>query len=263
MDPNKNILSCRPGSYGKYALHAYEHLAEIGVKFVEVDVPPVGQEEMLKDIFEEFDLHAGSVVGHFDAKTLKNDAKLREAATSQAEAAKNFDARVMFASINPKKMKEAAWVNALRIIGDIFEKHDLVLSMETHPPLVLNGDVGKHTMELVDHPRVQINFDTANMYYYNETGDLDAVAELNKVLPSVASVHLKETDGKFHSWCFPALGEGIVDFPQIIERLNAHGFYGPFTMEIEGIKGEDLTLELAKERVANSVQYLREIGAIR
>ena len=35
-------------------------------------------------------------------------------------------------------------------------------------------------------------------------------------------------------------GEGIVDFKTVFDRLNAHGFHGPFTMEIEGVEGESL-----------------------
>ncbi|MHA1730799.1 MAG: sugar phosphate isomerase/epimerase family protein [Promethearchaeota archaeon] len=261
MEPEKNILSCRPGSYGNYSLYAYEHLAEVGVEYVEIDVPPAGQEGGIRDILDEFGLKVGSVVGQFDAKVLKNEKKLRAAAENQANGAKNLDARIVFASVNPGKMKEADWVAALRLVGDVFEKYDLVLSLETHPPLVPNGAGGKRTMELVDHPRVRVNFDTANVYYYNE-GDVDSSVELDAVIDYVASVHLKETDGKYHSWCFPALGEGVVKFPEIIEKLNARGFHGPFTLEIEGVKGEDLTLELAKRRVEDSVAYLRRIGAI-
>jgi len=44
------------------------------------------------------------------------------------------------------------------------------------------------------------------------------------------------------------------------ELLNARGFYGPFTIEIEGIKGENLTLEQMLERMEKSVQHLRECG---
>jgi inosose dehydratase len=132
--------------------------------------------------------------------------------------------------------------------------------LETHPELVLNGKVGKASMEDINHEAIRINFDTANMYYYNK--GIDSSVELDHVIKYVGSVHLKETDGKFHSWCFPALGDkrGVVKFPAIVKKLNDAGFFGPWTMEIEGVKGEGQTLDLAKKRVADSVAYMRSIG---
>jgi sugar phosphate isomerase/epimerase len=108
---------------------------------------------------------------------------------------------------------------------------------------------------------VRVNFDTANVYYYNR--DVDAVTELKKLIEYVASVHLKETNGQYETWHFPALGKGVVDFPEIFRLLNARGFYGPFTMELEGIKGEEWDEAATIQCVADSVAYLRRIGAMK
>ena len=85
---------------------------------------------------------------------------------------------------------------------------------------------------------------------------------MNKVINYIGAVHLKDTNGGFREWYFPALGEGVVKFPEIFRILNTRGFYGPWTMELEGIQGETLTEEGAKERVASSVRYLRSIGVL-
>ena len=85
---------------------------------------------------------------------------------------------------------------------------------------------------------------------------------MRKVIDFVGAVHLKDTSGGYRTWYFPALGEGVVDFPRVYRELNAKGFHGPFTMELEGIDGENLTEEGAKERVATSVRYLRGIGVL-
>ena len=115
-------------------------------------------------------------------------------------------------------------------------------------------------MQGVAHPIVRVNFDTANVYYYNR--DVTAEDELLHVIDYVASVHLKDTDGGCESWHFPALGEGVVDFAACLERLKAVGYDGPYTLELEGIQGEDFTEELAKQRVEASVAYLKEIGLL-
>ena len=58
------------------------------------------------------------------------------------------------------------------------------------------------------------------------------------------------------------LGEGIVDFPAVFRLLNERGFQGPFTMELEGIGGENLSEEQQQQRVAASVGYLRGHGLV-
>src|SRR5207302_1865217 len=107
-----------------------------------------------------------------------------------------------------------------------------------HPDLAHNGEVALGTMRAIDHPNVRINYDTGNVYYYNE--GVDGVAELRKILEYVGAVHLKDTSGGYRAWNFPALGQGVVNFPEIFRLLNGRGFYGPFTMELEGIQGETL-----------------------
>jgi len=130
--------------------------------------------------------------------------------------------------------------------------------IETHPNLVTNGTVGRETMERVNHPNVRINWDTANVYYYND--GVDGIAEMKKLIEFIGAVHLKDTNGRPKTWHFPALGEGIVDFKEIFRLLNARGFNGPFTMEIEGVEGESLDRAATEDRVARSVDHLRRLG---
>ena len=76
----------------------------------------------------------------------------------------------------------------------------------------------------------------------------------------IASVHLKDTNGGFGCWRFPALGEGVVDFAGVFRVLNERGFYGPFTFELEGIQGEDLDEPATRDRVARSLNHLQSLG---
>ncbi len=88
------------------------------------------------------------------------------------------------------------------------------------------------------------------------------MAELEKVAPLVASVHAKDSRGAFEEWYFPALGDGgAVDFRRVRAVLDAVGFPGPYTIEIEGIGGEpEPGLETRRDRVARSVAHLRSCG---
>ena len=115
-------------------------------------------------------------------------------------------------------------------------------------------------MDEVDHPHVRLNFDTGNIAYYNQ--GVDPCDELEQVKHLVRNVHLKDNRGGFEDWYFPALGDGgAVDFDRVREILDAVGFAGPYTIEIEGIGGEaEPGLEERQERIARSVRHLKACG---
>jgi sugar phosphate isomerase/epimerase len=133
--------------------------------------------------------------------------------------------------------------------------------METHPPLGENGDKAKKTLDAVDHPGLRFNFDTANVYYYNE--GTDTITELKKVAQYVASVHLKDTDGGFKSPNFPPLGQGIVDFKGVFDVLRDVNFEGPYTLEIEGANVSGLDAQGRLEFLRTCVAFLHDMGAVK
>lgn len=131
---------------------------------------------------------------------------------------------------------------------------------ETHRGVCQDHRSMLELMKAIEHPAFRLNFDTANLLYYNE----NAVGEvaLAKVCQYVKAVHLKDSMGRFGQWYFPALGEGgAVDFVRVLEIMRGVRFQGPYTIEIGGIEGEgELTLDQYHSRVKRSVKYLRSIG---
>jgi L-ribulose-5-phosphate 3-epimerase len=168
--------------------------------------------------------------------------------------------RLMFASAQRGELPAETAYKRLREAGEAAGAHGVTIALETHPDLMTNAEVALQTMRAVDHPHVRMNFDTANLYFYNR--GIDCVEQLRKVVRYVAAVHLKDTDGGYRHWHFPALGEGIVDFAGLFEVLDQAGFDGPCTLEIEGIEGEEKTEQLVCERVAASVNHLRKLNRI-
>lgn len=236
----KNLISCRPASYGSYALYAYEHLYELGIHNLEIPNPGPQGMDGIKDILGDF---PGLKVKSIQAEIpigKKNPGELMRATVF--DVMKTLGASHLFVSLKPGKLKEKDWVPRLRGVGDIAREYGVLVILETHPPLLSNGDVGITTMQMVNHPAIRINYDTANMYFYNK--NIDAIADLKKVLRYVEGVHLKESNKKFKTWYFPGLGEGegSIDFKSVFELLNTRTdpgpMFGPFTLEIEGIKGE-------------------------
>ncbi|WP_215695015.1 sugar phosphate isomerase/epimerase family protein [Clostridium sp. MCC353] len=84
---------------------------------------------------------------------------------------------------------------------------------------------------------VGINFDTANAVACGA----DPIKLLDQVIDKVWTVHLNDT-ATVGKWTPAAVGEGLVDFDRIFEKLNAHGFDNWVCIEeasgngMEGIK---------------------------
>ena len=180
-----------------------------------------------------------------------------DAATRNAES---VGADVVFAALKRGDLPWEQTYERLRRFGQMAGDRGVRVALETHPDLCHNGDRALRTLTAVDSPHVGMNFDTANIHYYNR--DASETVELDKVLGHVVSTHLKDTFGEFESSRFPVLGEGVVDFAAVIDMLNARGFSGPFTLELEGpIVGSRDPGE--KERILEAcVAYLREIGKV-
>jgi len=249
-----NILSCNLGSYRGHLDAAYEHLPTIGVKHVEFGLPGADDIPALMARLQSHGLAATTVIAGAD---IAGDGYADEWESICARATA-LGVKVVFTSVLAGENPREAVYARLRAAGDVAAKHGIRIAMETHPDLMTNGTVATETLAAVDHPNVGMNFDTANILYYNE--GTTTVAELEKVAPHVVSVHLKDSAGLYKAWNFPTLGQGIVDFPRVFETLNGIGFYGPFTMELEGIEGQRFTAEEACADVAASVAYLRSIA---
>lgn len=252
-----NVIACRIASYGKFEDRGWSHLPAIGIRHVEVPVPAPGELDVLRKRLADHGLTVTSLQG-------KCNVALPDVADSmrmQLYACSELGAKLCFLSVKGGDLeRETVW-ERMRAIGDLAASEGVTIVMETHPDLMSNGQVGRATIEAISHPNVRVNFDTANIYYYNE--NVDTVEELKKVIEYVAAVHLKDTNGKYKTWHFPALGEGIVDFPEIFRLLNARGFTGPFTMELEGVEGVELDEAGQLKMVADSVDYLRKIGVFK
>lgn len=251
-----NLIACRIASYGKFQDLAWSHLPTIGIRHVEMPAPDPGEIDDTRKRLADHGLQASSLQGK--CQIAKPD--VADDMRTQLYACSELGAKILFLSVKKGDTPEADAWDRMREIGELARVEGVTVVMETHPDLVTNGDVGRATMEAINHPNVRINYDTANVYYYNE--GIDSVTEMNKLIEFVGAVHLKETDGGFKSWHFPALGKGMVDFPKVFQTLAARGFRGPYTLEIEGIAGIEWDEAAQLASIADSVAYLRTIGVM-
>jgi len=256
----ENILSIRPGSFGKAAGRAYEEMQKIGLKYVEVCAGHPSKVPAEREKYEKFGIQAATISGRVDIQSEICAAKFEP----HAVACQAAGADRMFVSVKADELDLRIAYARLYECGEVAKQYGVTICMETHPDLITNMEVALQTMKGVDHPNVRVNFDTANIYYYNE--GIDGVEELKKILDYVEAVHLKETNGAPKTWYFPTFGDekGIVKWTETFGLLNGRGFHGPFTMEIEGCEGDAEKMEEDDyvKRVADSVEHLRGLGLV-
>ncbi|MFW5868753.1 MAG: sugar phosphate isomerase/epimerase family protein [Armatimonadota bacterium] len=233
--------------------NAVRLLPETSIRGFEVGVKPA---EEFADIVEALrDAGIEPMTAAFAVK-LHDEASLA-AYLGALDAVADAGIPILFTSASGEEDVDRA-MGLLCDLADEAARRDIVISLETHPPYCENADLMLRTMEAVDHPAMRINFDTANIFFYNE--GLDSADELERVIDYVASVHLKDTDGGFKSNTFPVLGEGVVQFERIFETLQAADFDGPLTLELEGELMRDLDPEGRHQAVIDCMDYLRSIG---
>lgn len=251
-----NLISCRlPVYLGRD--EAYERLPQAGIHAVELSPPADGNWERCRELADQHGVQIVTVATGAELGNAESVAAFRDVMANTAA----LGATLVFVSLRAAEGTEWPDVRSqLRDLCDEAAELNLTLSMETHPPYGTNGDTARRTIEDVDHPRLRYNFDTANVYYYNE--GTDSVTELKKVLDYVASVHLKDTDGLPQSANFPVLGQGVVDFPEVFRLLGERGFTGPYTLELEGTSVAGKDLEGRHQAVVECMEYLRSIGAV-
>lgn len=249
-------IACRVHSYAPFEPLALPHIASLGLRHVEIPVPTEARLAAVSAELKRFGLSVTSLQGRLDLSRDDPAAQI----DAQAPAFAALGAKIFFTSAKRGDLPLERAVGRLRAAGDAAARNGLTLALETHPDLVTNGDVAVETMRVVKHPHVRLNFDPANLHFYN-TG-VDECEELRKMLPYVAAAHLKDTPGGLGRWAFPALGRGMIDFRRMFAILDEAGFRGPAALEIEGIEGEQRDERLTLDRIAESVGFLRGLGRL-
>lgn len=148
----------------------------------------------------------------------------------------------------------------LRDIAERASAFGVTVAIEFHPDLATNADVARRTIDTIAHDHLRLNFDTANIDYYNQRRDY--LDELQHVLPYLASIHLKDGSRKQDDRDFPALGDGKIDFGAIIRCLRMACFKGPLTIEIAPADRDQRTESDVLDAMRRSVAHIRSCGLI-
>jgi sugar phosphate isomerase/epimerase len=148
--------------------------------------------------------------------------------------------------------REAYFANVAELC-DKAESKGLKIGMETDSNMLPTAKIGVDILARINRPdTLGFNYDPGNVIYY--TG-ADPIEDIDYALPQLVHFHLKDKIGGQGVFNFPAVGDGQIDIPALLAKLDAAGYEGPISAETEfddqGWPDYDGCLASAKRSVAN------------
>jgi len=131
------------------------------------------------------------------------------------------------------------------------------LVIKPHGGITLGPDEILRCLERVGHPNLSVWYDPGNTIYYTEG---DPVAAYVPIAKQVSGLCAKDCARRRGDVMIP-FGEGRVDFPALLTRMNAAGFDGPIL--IEGVRVGATAEETAANAKANRLFLERAVAAAR
>lgn len=175
---------------------------------------------------------------------------------------------VVFAGVADEQdqAKRRLLCDQIHRLGDLADELEMVLCLDTRPGLCGDSRSMNKTMIEVNHPSVQLCFDTG-AYRWCNSNSSEEVA-LQRILNHVGAIRLRDfEDCDDFEACssepyFPPLGlGGGVDFARMLQILRAVEFKGPcaisFSAKANGKRG---SLDQVCEALDRSVVLLRDCG---
>ena len=279
MAKKRNLIGCQCGPYLHYLglPEVYQRIAHLGLKYAEINAEAFSRYGLRPEIMDDADIanerremrkwgiSPMSVAGHTSLYKKIGPRIFRHRIDLTAKLGVQVCTTFCSTKHDLAKKELHRMYDVLRELGDYAAERGVTIALEIHGGLTPNGKQCLKLMKILNHDQVRINYDTGNVFFYNRqiTRGEQELRDLEIIAPYVAHVHLKDSlYGKYQDWNFCTLGEGKVDFPGVFRILNKAGFYGPFSIEVEGVAGEERTVDFVHYRNQLSVEYLRSIGAL-
>jgi len=264
----KNRLAANTGSYAGHKLaDALAGIAAAGYRFVELAaIRGVVEHLPLEADTQDLDAALGllnrhglvlvSLAAHSDLTTAAGQADARLA----LDLCERLGLEILNTAVGGPSNEdedEAAFLQGIPALADYAADRAVVLALEIHGTLTGTGAKTRALVEKVNHPAVRINYDTGNSEFF---AGVPVLEDLPAALPYVAHCHLKDKIGGARVWNFPALGEGHVDFKQVLGLFAQAGYSGPFSVEVEFEGGPPPTLEKVNAAMRQSREFLAGLG---
>ncbi len=266
----KRIIAVNSNTYHGYSMQdaivgigaaGYKHIELTATKgWTEHVFPTMSFEELckIKDELKTNGIIPFSLSGHCNLM----DRNRLEDFVLNIKLAAFFGCDYIISSIGEAHLKDKAEISDHEVAEHIkeivpyLEKYDLILGLENHGKHG-TGKQLKAIVDMVNSPRVMINYDTANAIFY---GNVNLEEDIESCIDRIGHIHLKDKSGAYNEWNFPAIGKGEIDFEIIIDKLDKAKNDCPLSIEIEFTKTGAKDLDEVNEAVKDSYDYLKHLG---
>ena len=263
-------LAASTNSYHTYSLEeALEGIARAGFRSVELTSVPGWTEHVrraaddeeiqtVKNLLAMYRLTPVSLSGHSDLVSDEGVTEFRKALAlcrafgiSMITTSTGGHADTSGGSLD----EQEAFLARFGTLADEAAADGITICLETHGGLLATGAISADLIRRIGKPNVGINYDPGNVIFYGDTRPEEDVASAVEL---IKHVHVKDQIGGAGVWNFPQIGTGEVDYPRIFAALDAAGFDGPCSIELE-FQGEPWpALEEVNRAMAESYRYVRQ-----
>ena len=264
-------LAASTNSYHSYTLdEALDGIAAAGFRSVELSSVPGWTEHVrrgaddeeiqtIKDLLAQYRLTPVSLSGHSDLVTDEGVGEFRKAlglcralGISYITTSTGGHADTSGGSLDEQR---EAFLARIGPLADDAAADGITICLETHGGLLATGALSAALVRRIDKPNVGINYDPGNVIFY---GDTRPEGDIGSAVGLIKHVHVKDQIGGAGVWNFPTIGTGEVDYRAIFAALDAAGFDGPCSIELE-FQGEPWpALDDVNRAMAESYRYVRQ-----
>ena len=263
-------LAASTNTYHTYSLEdALQGIAAAGFKSVELTSVPgwtehvrrdADDEELayIKDQLRSNGLEAISLSGHSDLVSEAGVEEFRKALRIAQSLGIHYvttstgghDA----SSAGSLEDQRASFMQHIRPLADEAAGMGITICLETHGGLLATGVISQQLIDDIGKDNIGINYDPGNVIFY---GGVRPEEDIQQSAAGIRHMHVKDQIGGKGVWHFPQTGTGEVDFGTIFQALDAVGFDGPCSVEIE-FQGEPWpSLDDVNRAMAESYQFVR------
>jgi sugar phosphate isomerase/epimerase len=264
-------LAASTNSYHSYSLEeALAGIAAAGFKNVELTSVPGWTEhvprnasaaelQQVKDLLAKYDLHAISLSGHSDLVSDEGATEFRKAlrlckdlGISMITTSTGGHADTSTGDLDEQREQFLTRIDGL---ADEAAAEGVTICLETHGGLLATGALSADLVRQIGKPNVGINYDAGNVIFY---GDTRPEQDIQAAVAYINHMHVKDQIGGAGVWNFPTVGTGEIDYATIFDVVDAAGFTGPCSVEVE-FQGEPWpSLADVNKAIADSYVHVRQ-----
>lgn len=163
-------------------------------------------------------------------------------------------------------------IESLRYLGDLAQEKEVTLLVENHfNTMAVSAHDSAELIRDVDHPAVRILYDQANLTFTENEGYEEAIACQQQYVSylhvkdlvfkegvSFSSSEVSHPDESERNVYTRIVGEGTIEWPEILKRIREQGYDGWLSLEYERRWHPD-DIPDASIGMKQSISYLRKL----